>query len=192
MPSLKPPLQLLATLWPLSLSVSPHQPVVGQYEPTFKLCQRREALRDQDRAQREEDASRQQPAGEPPALQQWLEDHLATPLPEMEQRPIIPLHHCVMVENPRASQAPTPHQRPLTRGQSFQPRGGGLPELPQEAPPLNAPIQDWVKFIQTYQNRYSGLDKSSKLSRMFPGVLGVSKHPDDDEWEIGPPSAQRV
>ncbi|KAI6160478.1 hypothetical protein EDD17DRAFT_1510286 [Pisolithus thermaeus] len=27
---------------------------------------------------------------------------------------------------------------------------------------------------------------------MFPGVLGVGEHPDDDEWEIGPPSAQMV
>ncbi|KAI6165149.1 hypothetical protein EDD17DRAFT_1506016 [Pisolithus thermaeus] len=88
------------------------------------------------------------------------------------------------------------------QGQLFHPRGGGhpsgrktrggIPELPQEAPPLNAPVQDWVKFIQTYQNRYSSSDESSELLRMFPGVLGISKHPDDDEWEISPPSTQMV
>ncbi|KAI6162380.1 hypothetical protein EDD17DRAFT_1508107 [Pisolithus thermaeus] len=110
-----------------------------------KVHQKREALRDKERAQREEDA---------------------------------------------------------LRGQLFQPRGGGhpsgrktrggIPKLPQEAPPLDAPVQDWVKFIQTYQNRYSSLDESSELSRMFPGVLGISKHLNDDKWEIGPPSAQMV
>ncbi|KAI6140213.1 hypothetical protein EDD17DRAFT_1516407 [Pisolithus thermaeus] len=136
------------------------------------------------------------------ALQQWLEDHSAAPLPEMEQRPIIPLHDHVMVKNPRASQAPTSHQRPLTRGQPFHPRGGvqpsgrktrgGIPKLPQEAPPLDAPVQDWVRFIQMYQNRYSGSDESSELSRMFPGALGISECPDDDEWEISPPSTQMV
>ncbi|KAI6168511.1 hypothetical protein EDD17DRAFT_1821633 [Pisolithus thermaeus] len=50
---------------------------------------------------------------------------------------------------------------------------GGIPELPQEAPPLNAPFQNWVKFIQMYQNRYSGSDESSELSRMLPGALGI-------------------
>ncbi|KAI6162347.1 hypothetical protein EDD17DRAFT_1508281 [Pisolithus thermaeus] len=102
-----------------------------------------------------------------------------------------------MVENPGASKAPAPHQRPPTRGKPFHPRGGacpsgrktrgGLLDLPQEAPPLNAPVQDWAKFIQRYQNRYSSWDKSSELSRMFPGVLGISKYPNDDEWELQSP-----
>ncbi|KAI6160670.1 hypothetical protein EDD17DRAFT_1510192 [Pisolithus thermaeus] len=102
----------------------------------------------------------------------------------MEQRPIVPLHDHVTVENPGASQAPASHQRPPTSGQPFQPRGGGhpsgrktrggLPKLPQEAPSLNTPVQDWVKFIQTYQNRYSGSDESSELSRVFPGELGIT------------------
>ncbi|KAI6165150.1 hypothetical protein EDD17DRAFT_1506017 [Pisolithus thermaeus] len=119
----------------------------------------------------------------------------------MDQGSIVPL--CDQVsENPGASQAPIAHQRSPTRGQPFHPRGGGhpsgrkarggIPELPQEAPPLDTPVQDWVKFIQTYQNRYSGLDESSKLSKMFPGALGITEHPNDNEWEIGPPSAQMV
>ncbi|KAI5983262.1 hypothetical protein EDD15DRAFT_2202249 [Pisolithus albus] len=43
-----------------------------------------------------------------------------------------------------------------------------------------------------YQNGYNGSDESSELSRMFPGALGVSECPDDDEWEISPPTAQLV
>ncbi|KAI6142542.1 hypothetical protein EDD17DRAFT_1515718 [Pisolithus thermaeus] len=159
-----------------------------------KLHQKREVLRDKERARREEDASRQQPAGKPPALQQQLEDCSATPFPEMEQRPIVPLCDCVMIKNPGASQAPTSHQRPLTRGQPSHPRGGarpssrktrgGIPKLPQEAPPLDAPVQDWVRFIQMYQNRYSGSDESSELSRMFPGVLGITLVPRRDHDQM--------
>ncbi|KIK18688.1 hypothetical protein PISMIDRAFT_14186 [Pisolithus microcarpus 441] len=93
-----------------------------------KACQKREALREKEKAQREgEEALASQPTGEQPALQQQLEGHPATPLPEMGQRPIIPLHDHLTVKNPGAPQAPIAHQRPPTRGQPFQPRGGGHP-----------------------------------------------------------------
>ncbi|KIK12315.1 hypothetical protein PISMIDRAFT_18819 [Pisolithus microcarpus 441] len=167
-----------------------------------KVRQKREALREKDRAWREEEALTQQPTGGQLALQLWLEGHPATPLPEMGQRPIVPLRDHLMVESPGAPQALVTHQRPPTRGQPFQPRGGGcpsgrktrggVPNLPQEAPGLDAPVTDWVSFINTYQNRYNGSDESSELSRMFPGALGISERPDNDEWDISPPTAQQV
>ncbi|KAI6011951.1 hypothetical protein EDC04DRAFT_2609630 [Pisolithus marmoratus] len=38
----------------------------------------------------------------------------------------------------------------------------------------------------------TGFDKSSKLLRMFPGALGFSSCPNDDEVDINPPSQQDV
>ncbi|KAI6156455.1 hypothetical protein EDD17DRAFT_1512431 [Pisolithus thermaeus] len=147
-----------------------------------KLCQKREALRDKEREQREEDASRQQPAGEPPALQQQLEDHSATPLPEMEQRPIIPLYDC----------PPLLIKDPLLGVNLFIPEEEYDPpvERPEGVSP-NYPKRHPLLMPQS-RTGYSGSDESSELSRMFPGALGVSEHPDDDEWEISPPSAQMV
>ncbi|KAI5981397.1 hypothetical protein EDD15DRAFT_2379606 [Pisolithus albus] len=167
-----------------------------------KARQRREALRDKERARREGEALALQPAGGQPALQQRIGGQPAAPLPEMGQRPIVPLRDHLMVENPGVPQAPAHQERPPPRGQAFNPRGGGrtsgkkgkggIPELPREAPSLEAPVADWVKFIHEYQNGYNGSDESSELSRMFPGALGVSERPDDDEWEISPPTAQLV
>ncbi|KIK11546.1 hypothetical protein PISMIDRAFT_19431 [Pisolithus microcarpus 441] len=146
-----------------------------------KACQRREALRDKERARREEEALRSQPTGGQPALQQRIEGQPATPLPEMGQRPIVPLRDC-LVFNPRGGGG-----RPSGRKAK-----GGIPELPREAPSLEAPVIDWVNFINTYQNRYNGSDESSELSKMFPGVLGISEHLDDNEWDISPPTAQQM
>ncbi|KAI5997111.1 hypothetical protein EDD15DRAFT_2364584 [Pisolithus albus] len=150
-----------------------------------KARQRREALRDKERARREGEALALQPVGGQPALQQRIGGQPAAPLPEMGQRPIVPLRDRLMVENPGVPQAPAHQERPPPRGRAFNPRGG-------EAPSLEAPVADWVKFIHKYQNGYSGSDESSELSRMFPGALGVSECPDDDEWEISPPTAQLV
>ncbi|KIK24197.1 hypothetical protein PISMIDRAFT_10346 [Pisolithus microcarpus 441] len=149
-----------------------------------KAHQKREVLREKDRARREEEALAQQPTGGQLALQLRLEGHPAAPLPEMGQRPIVPLRDHLMVESPGAPQALVTHQRPPARGQPFQPRGG--------APGLDAPVTDWVSFINTYQNRYNGSDESSELSRMFSGALGISERPDNDEWDISPPTAQQV
>ncbi|KAI5989536.1 hypothetical protein EDD15DRAFT_2370602 [Pisolithus albus] len=161
-----------------------------------KVRQRREVLRDKERARREGEALALQPVGGQPALQQRIGGQPAAPLPEMGQRPIVPLRDRLMVENPGVPQAPAHQERPPPRGRVFNPRGGGrtsgkkgkggIPELPREAPSLEAPVADWVKFIHEYQNGYGGSDESSELSRMFPGVLGVSERPDDDEWEIIP------
>ncbi|KAI6014640.1 hypothetical protein EDC04DRAFT_2608989 [Pisolithus marmoratus] len=69
---------------------------------------------------------------------------------------------------------------------------GAVPELPLGAPSIYAPVNDWVKFIHQYQNQSDDFDESSKLSRMFPGALCFSPHPDDDEAEVNPPSQQDV
>ncbi|KAI6000087.1 hypothetical protein EDD15DRAFT_2193538 [Pisolithus albus] len=185
-----------------------HQPVEEMQEwrpPVWasqKAHQRREALRDKERARREGEALALQPAGGQLALQQQIGGQPAAPLPEMGQRPIVPLRDRLMVENPGVPQAPAHQERPPPRGRAFNPRGGGrtsrkkgkggIPELPREALSLEAPVADWVKFIHEYQNGYNGSDESSELSRMFPGALGVSERPDDDEWEISPPTAQLV
>ncbi|KAI5996712.1 hypothetical protein EDD15DRAFT_2364828 [Pisolithus albus] len=127
--------------------------------------ERREALRDKERARREEEALALQPAGGQPALQQRIEGQPAALLPEMGQRPIVPLRDCLMVVSARAIQ----RRRSNLRKEGKR----GIPELPREAPSLKAPVADWVKFIHTYQNGYNGSDESSELSRMFPGALGV-------------------
>ncbi|KAI6004724.1 hypothetical protein EDD15DRAFT_2359503 [Pisolithus albus] len=74
-----------------------------------KARQRREALRDKERARREEEALALQPAGGQPALQQRIEGQPTAPLPEMGQRPIVPLRDRLMVKNPGVPQAPA-HQ----------------------------------------------------------------------------------
>ncbi|KAI5985598.1 hypothetical protein EDD15DRAFT_2200507 [Pisolithus albus] len=56
----------------------------------------------------------------------------------------------------------------------------------------NNPLQGVKCLILEEENGYNGSDESSELSRMFPGALGVSECPDDDEWEISPPTAQLV
>ncbi|KAI6015596.1 hypothetical protein EDC04DRAFT_2608813 [Pisolithus marmoratus] len=120
-----------------------------------KACQKREALRDRERASqmqaREGGPSRSKTVSNQLTLQGWIAD--APPIPSApaaeEPRPMMPLTHCIMA----------------------QPSGG------------SAPINDWVKFIHQYQNQSDNFDKSSKLSRMFPRALGFSSHPDNDEAE---------
>ncbi|KAI6004806.1 hypothetical protein EDD15DRAFT_2191579 [Pisolithus albus] len=110
----------------------------------------------------------------------------------MGQRPIVPLHDCLMVENPGVPQAPAHQERPPPREEEVEPlegrEKGGIPKLPQEALSLEAPVGDWIKFIHTYQNGYNGSDESSELSRMFPGVLGIIPRGNYDQmvwfWEL--------
>ncbi|KAI6008645.1 hypothetical protein EDC04DRAFT_2906947 [Pisolithus marmoratus] len=134
-----------------------------------KLHQKREALRDKER----------------------IVD--APPVPSAaaaeEPRPIVPLT-CHVVAQPPGVSAPSQHQRPpeLSRPQggarsSGKKTRGTVPKLPYGAPSIYAPVDDWVKFIHQYQNQSDDFDKSSKLSRMFPGALGFSLHPDDDKAE---------
>ncbi|KAI5983958.1 hypothetical protein EDD15DRAFT_2201671 [Pisolithus albus] len=106
----------------------------------------------------------------------------------------MPLCNCLAVENP--GNDPLQGVECLILEEEVKPpeggQKGGIPKLPREALSLEAPVGDWIKFIHTYQNGYNGSDESSELLKMFPGMLGVSEHPDDDEWEISPPTAQLV
>ncbi|KAI6038730.1 hypothetical protein EDC04DRAFT_2603657 [Pisolithus marmoratus] len=113
-----------------------------------------------------------------------------------EPRPTVLLTHHIVAQLSGGS-PPSQYQRPLESSRSqggAHPSGkkarGAVPELPYGAPSTFASVNDWVKFIHQYQNQSDNFDKSSKLSRMFPGALGFSLHPDDDEVEVNPPSQQ--
>ncbi|KAI5994630.1 hypothetical protein EDC04DRAFT_2613161 [Pisolithus marmoratus] len=80
-----------------------------------------------------------------------------------------------IVDAPPVPSAPAAEEltpiMPFTHHIAAQPSGG------------SAPIDDWVKFIHQHQNQSDDFDESSELSRMFPGALGFSSHPDDDKAE---------
>ncbi|KAI6007035.1 hypothetical protein EDD15DRAFT_2190669 [Pisolithus albus] len=146
-----------------------------------KARQRREVLRDKERARREEEALALQPAGGQLALQQWIEGQPAAPLPEMGQRPIVPLHDRLMpllIKND-----PLQGVERLILEEEVEP-----PERREKGGSPNYHERHRASKPQSL----TGLNESSELSRMFPGVLGVSERPDDNEWEISPPTAQLV
>ncbi|KAI6017911.1 hypothetical protein EDC04DRAFT_2902361 [Pisolithus marmoratus] len=144
-----------------------------------KVHQKREVLRDKERASQAQ------------AREGWIVD--APPGPSAaaaeEPRPIMPFA-CQVVAQPSGVSVPNQYQRPLELSQlqgGAHPSGkkarGAVPKLPYGAPSAFAPVDDWVKFIHQYQNQSDDFDESSKLSRMFPGALGFSSCPDDDEVE---------
>ncbi|KAI6018343.1 hypothetical protein EDC04DRAFT_2902226 [Pisolithus marmoratus] len=150
-----------------------------------KVCQKREVLRDKERASRvqarEGGPSRSKTVGSQPTLQGWIVD--APPVPSAaaaeELRPTVPLtHHVAALMS--GGPTPNPYQRPPESSRS---QGGAVPELPYGAPSIYAPVDDWVKFIHQYQNQSDDCNESFKLSRMFPRALGSSSHPNDDEVE---------
>ncbi|KAI6041000.1 hypothetical protein EDC04DRAFT_2893566 [Pisolithus marmoratus] len=151
-----------------------------------KSHQKREALRDKERVSRAQ------------TKEGWIVD--APPVPSAataeEPCPIVPLAHHVAAQ-PSGGPTPNPYQRPP---ESSRPQGGArpsgkkargaVPELPHGAPSIYAPVDDWMKFIHQYQNQSDSFDESSELLRMFPGALGFSPCPNDDEAEVNPPSRQ--